>query len=120
MNTLNFPMTPEELGSIAKKHGVEAGEPFPVGIDRSKGDGTTTCLMHRQWEWSNKFYAPLLPFCEICGGRCDPRLKAHELCAARKRNGVSTPKLDFWHCCYCSKCAGPNPKINEPVEVKGA
>ncbi len=99
---LQFPMSPEQLGEIAKADGVKAGQPFPKGF--ILGDGLNTCLIHRCHEWSTKFYAPLMPLCAVCGGRCDPRQTTHPLCFERSKRGLPTPQLDSFHACGCAKC----------------
>jgi hypothetical protein len=94
----------QETMALAKANGEANGEPFPTQVDRSKGDGVTTCLFHRSWEWSLKYYAPLMPLCTFCGGRCDPRLTAHELCKSLASRQLPTPKLDSFSFCSCAKC----------------
>jgi hypothetical protein len=97
-----------EVRDAALAAGIAAGEPFPTGIDRAKGDGVTTCLLHRAHEWSAKYYAPLMPLCTICGGRCDPRQTAHPLCVERSKRGLPTPQLDSFAKCGCAKCTAEN------------
>lgn len=94
----------KDLSATAKANGLAAGEPFPTQVDPAKGDGLTTCLFHRAHEWSLKYYAPLMPLCTICGGRCDPRQTAHELCAARQKRNLATPQLDSFAKCGCMFC----------------
>lgn len=94
----------QATAAIAEALGIAQGEPFPVEVDRSKGDGETICLFHRAHQWSEKYYAPLMPLCAICGGRCDPRLEAHELCKARARIGGKVQKLDSFGPCACMAC----------------
>lgn len=77
---------------------------FPREIDRSR-DGITTCLFHRQHEWSMAHYVPLMPKCTICGGICDPRQTAHELCEARQLRGLPITQLDSTPKCSCKSCA---------------
>lgn len=106
---INFPIKPHELGAIAQQNGIAAGEPFPVVPDQSKGDGITTCLWHRCHEWSEKYYAPLMPLCLICGGRCDPREESHSLCFELKKRGLPTPQLDSFGKCNCEQCVNTLP-----------
>jgi hypothetical protein len=67
-------------------------------------DGRTTCLWHRQWEWTMKHYVPTMPRCTICGGICDERLTAHHLCVERQKRGLPILMLDNTPKCGCRKC----------------
>jgi len=67
-------------------------------------DGKTTCLLHRQWEWTMANYVPTMPRCTICGGVVDPRIPAHHLCVARQRGGLPITVLDSTPRCNCAKC----------------
>jgi hypothetical protein len=78
--------------------------PFPREIDYSLGDGKTTCLNHRQWEWTIAYYYPTMPDCTICGGKCDPRQTAHCLCEARQKRNLPILRLDYKPECSCAKC----------------
>lgn len=68
-------------------------------------DGKTTCLMHRQHEWTLANYVPHMPRCTICGGVVDPRLETHALCRARVNTGQSITPLDSTPVCSCAVCA---------------
>jgi hypothetical protein len=102
---IKFPMCPSILAEIAKQNGIDASQSFPTEVNHLLGDGVSTCLFHRQHEWSSKFYATLMPLCTICGGRCDPRQSLHALCEARQKRGLPTPQLDSFPACGCSMCA---------------
>ena len=78
---------------------------FPRTIDRTQ-DGITTCLLHRQWEWTIANYVPTMPHCTICGGVVDPRLSAHSLCTERQKRGLPIMQLDSTPRCDCAKCSG--------------
>ena len=76
---------------------------FPQKITES--DGHTTCLMHRQWEWTMKNYVPTMSKCNICGGVVDTRLAAHALCVSRRGLNLATPRLDApLPQCSCRPC----------------
>lgn len=94
---------------IETKYGITLDTTtFPRELDRTT-DGITTCLWHRQWVWSMMNYVPKMPRCALCGGICDPRQTAHELCKALARRGRPTPQLDGAPKCGCAKCvAGVN------------
>lgn len=77
---------------------------FPVELIES--DGKTTSLWHRQHEWVIANVIPTWPHCTICGGVCDPRQTAHELCKALQKRGLPTPQLDSTPKCSCAKCCG--------------
>lgn len=81
---------------------------YPKSVDRSLGDGDTTCLLHRQWQWTMANYVPHMPKCSICGGVCDPRLDAHHLCVARQKRSLPTTKLDNTPKCGCAHCVKTN------------
>lgn len=68
-------------------------------------DGHTTCLIHRQWEWTMTHYVPHMPRCPLCGGIADPRAPTHPLCQARHARGLPTPPLDCTPRCSCAACA---------------
>lgn len=72
--------------------------------DRIPEDGNTTCLWHRQHEHCMAHIVPLLPRCDICGGEVESEQERHELCRARLRCGVPTPRLSVVRTCPCAKC----------------
>ena len=78
---------------------------FPQQLIES--DGKTTCLFHRQWEWTMANYVPTMPKCSICGGVCDPRLTAHNLCVELQKRNLPIQVLDSTPKCNCAKCSQP-------------
>jgi len=88
----------------------------PTKPDPSKGDGTTTCLWHRQHQYYLENIVPHLPLCELCGGEVDHGMSQHHLCAARAGRGLPTPRLSVVKPCPCSQCrrkSKPNIQLGE-------
>lgn len=102
-------MNTSRIGTIADpnvRNAIESLDEstWPTELDRTQ-DGITTCLWHRQWEWTMAHYIPLLGHCDLCGGKVDPRLLRHNLCEARHKRGLTTPRLDNIPACGCNRCA---------------
>lgn len=76
---------------------------YPRDLIETDGVGGT-CLWHRQHEWTTAHYAPLMPKCLICGGKCDPRIVAHWLCVGLQKRSLPTPLIDGTPKCGCMAC----------------
>lgn len=77
--------------------------PYPTTIDPTQ-DGISTCLFHRQWEWSMTYIVPTMPRCPYCNGIANPRIGYHHLCAARAKLNIKFTPLDCTPKCPCKAC----------------
>lgn len=67
-------------------------------------DGHGTCLRHRQYEYTMERIVPAMRRCRICGGECDRRQEAHNLCVERQKRGLKPTLLRSLPTCACKEC----------------
>lgn len=67
-------------------------------------DGHSTNLSHRQHEYAMANIVPAMRKCRLCGGECDRRQDAHNLCVERAKRDMATPVLRDLPKCGCKAC----------------
>ena len=67
-------------------------------------DGHGTNLRHRQHEYAMANIVPAMRKCRLCGGECDRRQDAHNLCVERANRGMDIPVLRALPECGCHAC----------------